>query len=135
MVKPLHAGIGARNGVVAALLAERRRDPELFADGSYERLSVSGPAVRHVVAFARRYHNRALIVAVGRFFARLDLGPDDLCPSATAWAGTTVSGRGKASLWRNVLTSTEVIPAGRRGFAADALFREVPAAVLVSEGW
>jgi (1->4)-alpha-D-glucan 1-alpha-D-glucosylmutase len=62
------------------LLALRQRWPALFRHGSYEPLEVRGERARHVIAFARRHDNRALVVIVVRLFARLgDAGWGDTC--------------------------------------------------------
>jgi (1->4)-alpha-D-glucan 1-alpha-D-glucosylmutase len=53
------------------LLRLRNETAEVFADGDYEPLQVSGPHRDHVIAFARRRGRHAVIVAVTRCFAPL----------------------------------------------------------------
>jgi (1->4)-alpha-D-glucan 1-alpha-D-glucosylmutase len=55
--------------LTAHLLNLRTEFSELFADGDYEPLEVRGPHRNHVIAFARRRDDRAVIVAVARLFA------------------------------------------------------------------
>jgi (1->4)-alpha-D-glucan 1-alpha-D-glucosylmutase len=69
--------------LTAALLAERRKHPLLFADGGYAPLVVSGPKADQVCAFARTHEASALLVIAARFPARLKADPD--------WAGTEVA--------------------------------------------
>jgi (1->4)-alpha-D-glucan 1-alpha-D-glucosylmutase len=60
---------------------------DLFADGDYEPLQVSGPHRDHVIAFARRKGRDAAIVAVARSFAPFSQGgrvwPDTASLDAT----------------------------------------------------
>ncbi len=53
------------------LLKLRNELPDVFADGDYEPLEVSGRHRDHVVAFARRRGRHAVIAAVTRWFAPL----------------------------------------------------------------
>jgi (1->4)-alpha-D-glucan 1-alpha-D-glucosylmutase len=57
-----------------ALLRLRRQFADVFANGSYEPLRVSGPHAGHIVAFARSWKNQRLVFAVGRHFAPLTDG-------------------------------------------------------------
>jgi (1->4)-alpha-D-glucan 1-alpha-D-glucosylmutase len=71
------------------LLALRQRWPALFRHGSYEPLEVRGERAGHVIAFARRHDDRALVVIVVRLFARLgDAGWGDTCVQLPAGLGT-----------------------------------------------
>jgi (1->4)-alpha-D-glucan 1-alpha-D-glucosylmutase len=56
------------------LLALRHELPELFMDGGYEPIEVSGRDRDRVIAFARWTKREAMIVAVGRHFARMSDG-------------------------------------------------------------
>jgi len=69
------------------LLACRRDDPALFAEGQYVPLRVSGPRRAHAVVFARRNGPRTLVVIAARKFATV-LAPDATW-AADAWSGTT----------------------------------------------
>lgn len=51
------------------LLALRKRHPDVFANGSYLPLDVTGPHSDHVIAFARVHRKTAVIVAAMRWFA------------------------------------------------------------------
>lgn len=120
---------------IAAVLAARRSTPQLFGEGSYEPLAVRGPAARHVVAFARRTRRETMIVAVGRWFARLAPRADELCPAPEAWAGTSIvlPARLPPTMFRNVLSGLVMPPPTRSGIAVQELFRACPAAVLLAE--
>ncbi len=56
------------------LLALRGEYADLFRDGYYEPIEVSGPGRAHVLAFARTLGRDAVIVAVGRCFAEITGG-------------------------------------------------------------
>ena len=53
------------------LLDIRRQHAELFRNGDYEGLEVTGPDADHVIAFSRRWKGQQVVVAVGRHFASL----------------------------------------------------------------
>jgi (1->4)-alpha-D-glucan 1-alpha-D-glucosylmutase len=71
------------------LLELRRRDPELFARGSYVPLSVEGAYKDHVLAFARVLESRACVVVVPRWSAKLLNGVPDL-PIGPVWGDTSI---------------------------------------------
>ena len=56
------------------LLKQRTELAELFAQGDYQPLEVSGPHRDHVIAFARRRGGEAVIVAVAKSFAAFSQG-------------------------------------------------------------
>jgi (1->4)-alpha-D-glucan 1-alpha-D-glucosylmutase len=56
------------------LLGLRRRVPSLFLDGSYEPLTVEGPARDHLLAFRRRHEREEIIVVVARHLSRTAAG-------------------------------------------------------------
>jgi (1->4)-alpha-D-glucan 1-alpha-D-glucosylmutase len=127
-----------RNGqiklhVIAAILAARRRRPWLFAEGSYDKLLLNGPAAKHVVAFARRQRDDAVVVAVGRLFASLAPRADELCPAVEAWNDTVIAAsRRLPDSFTNVLSDAKV-KRSPGGFRAEELFAELPVAVLVAD--
>ena len=53
------------------LLRLRNQFPDLFTDGDYEPMQVSGPHANHIVAFARKWKGQRLIISIGRHFAPL----------------------------------------------------------------
>ncbi|RTL55259.1 MAG: malto-oligosyltrehalose synthase [Bradyrhizobiaceae bacterium] len=52
-----------------ALLDLRRSSPEVFTRGGYRPLQSCGPDAAHVIAFARTYNEKAVIIAVARHLA------------------------------------------------------------------
>jgi (1->4)-alpha-D-glucan 1-alpha-D-glucosylmutase len=53
------------------LLKLRNELPDVFTDGDYQPLEVSGPHAEHVIAYARRHGRNAAITVVGRLFGPL----------------------------------------------------------------
>jgi (1->4)-alpha-D-glucan 1-alpha-D-glucosylmutase len=113
--------------VTSRLLHFRRQQPDLFREGGYVPLRVTGARSNHIIAFARRLHGQWCIVAVPR-----------LCASLTR-AGSAPVGK---KVWRD--TQIEM-PADMPKRAKDILtsqeadsnriadlFRTLPFAVIVS---
>ena len=63
--------------VTSKLLNFRREHAELFSQGEYIPLEVTGARADHVIAFARHLHDQWCIVAVPRLMASLDNGAWD----------------------------------------------------------
>jgi (1->4)-alpha-D-glucan 1-alpha-D-glucosylmutase len=72
------------------LLQHRRADPQLFRDGSYVPLQAEGARAAHVVAYARRNGDRALVTIAGRLFATLGVRRPDL-PCGAVWEDTRIA--------------------------------------------
>jgi len=65
-----HSG-GIKLALTRKLLGIRRQHADLFRNGDYEGLDVSGPHAAHVIAFSRRWKRTRIVVALGRHFAAL----------------------------------------------------------------
>ncbi len=104
--------------VTAALLGFRRDHAALFADGSYEAVTASGPDRDSVCAFRRQAGGDAILVAVARFPGRREGREFD--PETTV---ALPAGR-----WTDVFTG-RTFHGGGEVSAAD-LFGVLPAAVL-----
>ena len=78
----------------AHLLKMRIEFAEVFADGDYQPLEVSGPHRDHIIAFVRRRGKNAAIVVAARWFAPFTQG-GRIWPKADAF-DATVSARGYA---------------------------------------
>jgi (1->4)-alpha-D-glucan 1-alpha-D-glucosylmutase len=117
--------------LIADLLGLRRQSPLLFTEGSYEPLEVIGPAADHVVAFARRQGRQAMIVAVGRLFARFPV-KGGLAPDPLAWQGTRVAAPSAAPNGFTGVFTGEPVEARADGFNLVQLFDPLPVAVLTA---
>ncbi|WP_295986131.1 malto-oligosyltrehalose synthase [uncultured Variovorax sp.] len=120
------------------LLSLRRTQPLLFSEGSYEPLAVQGPLARHVVAFARRHGDQAVLILASRLFAAIsgEAAAPSL-PKATNWDGTTIrlpAWLGSGSL-RNLLTGETASAAEGAGqLRLSEAFVSMPWAALVLDG-
>ncbi len=87
--------------VLSAILHYRRDHPELFREGGYRVLKVSGKYADNVVAFVREHDDHAVAVIVPRLVSRLDNYP----PVGPCWDNTaiTLESDGGAP-WRELFT-------------------------------
>jgi len=117
-----------------SLLARRTLAP-LFARGTYQPLTASGPRAAHVVAFARRLRSRVAVVAVSRLPITMTGDPFIDPVGESVWEGTSlVLPRGleprtlRSELdYRSVRSSTS---RGDREIPLARAFAELPFAIL-----
>lgn len=103
------------------LLQFRRTQPELFARGSYEPLVVEGARAEHVIAFARRWQERTVVVVATRFFTRL-LGERAWPLGAEIWGSTSLALAGDlAGCYQDVLAGRQVCTQTQAGGASLSL--------------
>ncbi len=103
--------------VTRAGLTLRRGEPDLFANGIYLPIEVTGRNAEHVVAFARVYEERWVVAAVPRLTEDLD-----------GWGDTRLVLPAEApGRWHDVLTD-----AAASDLTAAALFSALPAALLTA---
>lgn len=111
----------------------RRARPEPFARGTYLPLRARGERAEHVVAFARRHDDVAVLVAVPRLVASLPRGREAPLPDAAAWRGTALELTAvPPGEYRDVFTG-RVHGIGSGGTAVlpvERLFAEFPLALL-----
>jgi (1->4)-alpha-D-glucan 1-alpha-D-glucosylmutase len=105
----------------------RRDDPDLFLAGEYVPLEAEGPLADHVVAFARRLGDRAVLCAVPRLV--MGLWRED--GNGIAWQGRLSLPRGFPRSWRDAVTGA---PRGDVAFPLEDLFGGFPVALLASRG-
>ena len=94
------------------VLRFRRENPELFLQGSYEPIEVTGSKAEHVFAFRRKLDHAEVVIAVPRLS-----GADGF-----DWGDTTLSLNGK---WTNLLTDEAV-----SSFKVVELFKQFPVVML-----
>ncbi|SMD01383.1 maltooligosyl trehalose synthase [Rhizobium sp. RU36D] len=79
----------AKRALIRSVLRLRQAEPQLFAQGRYLPLEVTGARRDHVVAFAREHEGRfAIAVAPRLMLNRID--PDSLCASVGFWEDTSL---------------------------------------------
>jgi (1->4)-alpha-D-glucan 1-alpha-D-glucosylmutase len=111
------------------ILRFRRENPELFQQGSYEPLRTAAEGEQHVIAFYRRRHGRAVMVAVPRFAYTLMNG--DMSPplGAEVWQDRAIVVPEAAGEVENVLTGEKIQLRDSRLLCSE-LFASFPVAVL-----
>jgi (1->4)-alpha-D-glucan 1-alpha-D-glucosylmutase len=114
---------GIKQHVLSRLLADRAAAPELYAQGSYERLGSMGPDAR-ILAFRRKSGAEELVVAVARLAT--ERGGEGL-PVGAAWRDETL--RLPAGTWRNVIEN-RALEIGPEGAPVRELFAALPVSVL-----
>jgi (1->4)-alpha-D-glucan 1-alpha-D-glucosylmutase len=77
-----------KQAMIRRVLALRSQHQELFADGEYRPIDVTGPLAEHVIAFARSLAGDSCIVAVPRLTTALLAGDDMITLRQDAWQGT-----------------------------------------------
>jgi (1->4)-alpha-D-glucan 1-alpha-D-glucosylmutase len=115
--------------VTARLLGLRRRHKAVFAEGDYVALQTDGPAAQHVVAYARRTDDDAVITIVPRLLTKLARAQAKDVTDPSIWAGTTLALPSGA--WSDVLSGatfedSEVVD-------LEQVFRKMPVSVLVQQ--
>lgn len=118
--------------VTCQALALRAEKPGLFASGDYTPLEATGEKAEHVVAFARKAGNDAIVVAVPRLAGGLGPSPGQAPDWASNWANTAIPLPRNGGRWRDRLTG-RVIEDGDTVLAT-TLFDGFPLALLVREG-
>ncbi|MDD3845247.1 MAG: hypothetical protein PHC90_02665, partial [Syntrophorhabdaceae bacterium] len=114
-------------------LGLRRKTREVFERGEYIPLEAVGARSGHIIAFARRFLNRTIIVVVPRFLANVLSSPDAAFPDI--WEGTMVivPEAGNEETYRNVFTGEELTQTRWQGFSGlmcSGLFGTFPVALL-----
>jgi len=114
------------------LLAFRRENRELFQEGDYLPLEVSGARAEHIVAFARRHGGATTIVIVPRLWGTLLWGEGARLPDGGLWTGTTarLPDPALAGRYRNLLGGGDEIEVGEDGIRLERALAGFPVAVL-----
>jgi (1->4)-alpha-D-glucan 1-alpha-D-glucosylmutase len=95
---------------------------DVFTQGDYEPLDVTGPHADHVIAFARRHGRDAVIVVIGRSFGELTQG-------GRSWPATdAIDARVLAPGY--LIEGTEN---GEAGMAVAGLLKGMPVALIKAQ--
>ena len=124
---------GPKLALLAAGLRARRRHPELFAEGAYEALAVTGERARHVIAFRRSLQDAVALIVAPRFVLDLLAGAERPLVQPGRWGDTAVvlpevpAGR----VLRDLVTG--VRHDGGRALRLSELLNSFPVAFLAAE--
>lgn len=129
---------GIKQRLIAQILQLRQQHNELFANGDYQPLRVRGALSDHVFAFARRWQNITLIVAIARFPTKLGVTNTPTIES-TKWGDTSFTlpeyllfGSKSSGHWYNPLTEQPATIEEPR-VSCEAAFSVLPYAVFVNK--
>jgi len=106
--------------IVTMLLRLRTAHPVLFAEGSYEPLTIGGEKTDRIIGFIRSGDNTQVAVLVARYPGLREADP--------GWEGSAISL--PAGDWRDIFSGQTI--GGNRAVEPSALFGLLPAAVLVA---
>ena len=119
------------------MLGLRNQRPELFREGEYIPLRVTGEKAKHVLAFARKAADRVLITAVPRLCAQLLGGKLNMLGNRKIWGDTRIELFPKAETRLGNLFTGELVKSERHGNTESVpltrLFANFPVALLIPE--
>lgn len=121
LVKNWHDGL-IKMAILMLLLDERKANPLLFSNASYEPMGVTGACSAQVCTFLRKYEGASLFVAV-KLFPATD-------PGIQAWEETLVSTPPSWTVGRELFTN-RLLGSTNETYSAAQLFVVLPVAVLV----
>lgn len=117
--------------LTAQLLQARKTYRAVFSHGNYQPLRVSGQFANHIVAFARRYQNRAAIVLAPRFLTAL-VEPTQRPLTEAVWQDTKIElPQDIGSTWLNVMTAESMEFSG--SLLVGQALQHFPGALLVNQ--
>lgn len=121
--------------ITSRALRFRRENRDLFENGEYVPLEVSGDKQRHVCAFARRKNGRGAIVVAPRFFATLVPEPATLPCGEGVWgeAFVTLPEERPGICFRDIFTGETIETAeldGKTTLPLATVFAIAPVALL-----
>ena len=119
------------------VLDRRNQRPELFREGEYIPLRVTGEKAKYVLAFARKAADRMLISAVPRLCAELLGGKLNLLGNRDIWRDTRIELLPTLETRFENLFTGELVESERHGNTASIpltrLYANFPVALLISE--
>lgn len=117
-----------KRSLIAAVLAERARTPEIFAAGAYEELVLEGKRVRHAIAFARTAGARVALTIAPREIFHMLKADAGLTYKDQAWEDTRLAIPSEAGEMRNICDGRRFTGLVR----LDELLKNFPVACLVN---
>jgi (1->4)-alpha-D-glucan 1-alpha-D-glucosylmutase len=122
---PVWQNGAVKQAIIARTLKFREVEEKIFAEGDYRKLEAEGPAAAHVLAFARHFKGKTILVAVTRLAGNFGLTLP-LVPAAD-W-GETFLNLPEGS-YVDVINDGVIVD---NRLAISALFGKLPVALLAS---
>ena len=116
------------------LLQARNTFVDLFQQGDYEPLTVTGALQNHIIAFARRFEGQVAIAIAPRFITTL-IQPGEKPLGADVWQDTHISmPSGFPSQWTNVITAQplQTKEQSKDAIAVSEALQHFPVALFIS---
>src|SRR4030095_10766129 len=110
------------------LLTFRRENPELFRDGSYQPLGLTGESADCCIAFAREWEGKSIVVLAPRLSSRIGFPP-----TGDVWRDTVVQLPKGFAMENELFTGEKIAAAGSLTLAR--AFARLPLAVVRSSGF
>ena len=110
------------------LLTFRRENPELFRDGSYRPLGLTGEFADCCIAFAREWEGKSIVVLAPRLSSRIGFPP-----IGDVWRDTVVQLPNGFAMENELLTGEKIAAAGSLTLAR--AFARLPLAVVRNSGF
>jgi (1->4)-alpha-D-glucan 1-alpha-D-glucosylmutase len=124
-----------KQALIRRVLTSARTHGELFTRGSYHELHNAGAGSQNVFAFARIHEGSVAIVAAPRLVAREIIAGGH--PRCAQWGDTSVVLNDELESvgdFTDVLSGRSILPSADGRLAADALFADLPVALLLGGG-
>jgi (1->4)-alpha-D-glucan 1-alpha-D-glucosylmutase len=120
--------------VMWRLLQLRKSREELFRDGTYAAVRVTGTQAKHAIAFARRHGHQVAVTVIPRLLATLGIGVGQLPCGADPWGDTRIELPfvEEGTVLRDAITGEEM-RVTNGGVAVGALLARAPVAVLLGQ--
>ncbi len=115
--------------LVFQALKARTEYKDVFQQGSYLPLEVSGKFKEHIVAFARSDGNKTIVAIAPRFFTSL-IQPGEYPLGEQVWDNTSLHLPIDASSWKDAITN-QIVKANGKLLIGEAL-KHFPVALLIS---
>ncbi len=117
--------------LIAKVLEARKQNLEVFQQGNYLPLEVTGKFKENVVAFARQFGDRVAIAVAPRFLTGL-IEPGEYPLKEAVWADTRINlPQEMPSAWKDAITA-QTMNSDRTVLVGDIL-KDFPVALLISQ--
>jgi (1->4)-alpha-D-glucan 1-alpha-D-glucosylmutase len=114
-------------------LAARREHQNLFLDGSYSQIRVTGKYRDHIIAFSREFENSIAVIIAPRWFTSL-VDENSFPLGIKVWGDTSVYLPAPGSrVWGNAVTGETIEKGGR--VAIGDILTNFPTALLISRDY
>ncbi len=117
--------------LIARVLEARQQYLEVFQQGSYQSLNVTGQYQNHIIAFARTYEQVTAIIIAPRFLTSI-IQLDQFPLGETVWGDTAIEIPGDdGSTWQETITNQRIT--GEKSIKMNQALASFPVALIVNQ--